>query len=208
MDNPIVTELLFQYSRLKALYQAGKLNRDQFIVEVQKLQAQDAQGFYWAVDAGTGNLLRYEGERWVPYKVTAKSSSSIDQKLISNPGCRKALGVVTLVMPIVTAFIWFAYSSLSPSSEGWDCLTPMILAGLPITLILVQKPLDSILMPIHRIKKAFPKIFLRGAALAIPIVLSIACSQTAGSEYGGLRWATIITILGGYLLLHEPEELK
>lgn len=207
MSNPSFENLQKQYQSLRAQLQSGALSEEQFIDGVQKLNTRDSAGDIWAIDAQSGKFIIYTEDGWVyknPPPVTHQEGTVTDT-LIKNPGCRKTLGVLALGLPIVSAFAWFAYSSLAPGSEGWDCITPLIIGGLPFLLMIFQRPLDVLLRPFQGIRRMTPKLVLRGAALALPFVLGIICSQTAGTEYRGLRLTLVVSMLGAYLLLRDPE---
>lgn len=203
MFNPEFDNLKDNYYTLLAAQQAGEISREQFIDAVQLLNTRDSQGNIWAIEANSGQFMVYTEEGWQyrlpPGEVAPRST------LITNPGCRKAMGVLALTLPLVSALVWFVYSSFMPGSEGWDCLTPLIIGGLPLILLIFQKPLDNLLRPLQAIRTLTPKLVLRGAAFALPVVLGIICSQTAGTEYSGLRFSIIISMLGAYVLLRDPE---
>jgi hypothetical protein len=207
MSNPSFESLVEQYRSLRAQLQSGALSEQQFIEEVQKLNTRDSAGEIWAIDAYSGRFITYTEKGWEfrePPTNPLELESAPDT-LIKNPGCRQALGILALGLPIASAFLWFAYSSLAPGSEGWDCITPLIIGGLPFVLMFFQRPLDAFLRPFQGIRKLAPRLVLRGAALALPFVLGIICSQTAGTEYRGLRLTLVFSMLGAYVLLRDPE---
>jgi hypothetical protein len=209
MANPGFNDLRKQYQKLQTLRESGKISDAQFTEEVGKLATQDKAGNFWAIDSNSGRFMFYTEEGWVFREPPGSRLKTIPEPtFIQNPGCRKALGVAALTLPIISAFVWFAYSSLMPGSEGWDCLTPMIIGGLPLLLLVFQKPLDALLRPFQGIRNLAPRLALRGAAMALPFVLGLICSQTAGTEYSGLRLTLILSMLGAYVLLRDPEEAR
>lgn len=207
MSYPNFDELRQQYQELLSQKKSALLNDEQFIAEVQKLTTQDADGAFWAIEPQSGEFMIYTEQGWVFQQPEQNSNAElkIKQTLIKNPGCRRALGILALTLPFISGLIWFVYSSLAPGSEGWDCLTPLIIIGVPLLLLAFQRPIDSLLKPIQNMRRMAPKLVLRGAALALPFVVGIVCSKTVGTEYQGLRLSLIICMLGAYVLLRDPE---
>ena len=207
MQDQVPAQLSQQYNQLRAQYDARQISQEQFLAEARKLQVQDASGVYWAVDAGSGAMLRYDGSQWMTAQTPTSTPTPSPQSpgSTAKPNTRNLARYTILLVPLISAFIWFAYSSLSPSSEGWDCLTPLIIAGVPAALLVFDKQLSALLQPIQPIRKIPPRIMLIGAAVALPFVLGLICSSTSSSGYGAIRASMLFSMLGAYALLHETE---
>ena len=111
-----------------------------------------------------------------------------------------------MLLSFGAAVVWFAYTSLSPSSEGYDFLTPAVIAGTPLALRFLQKPLDKLLGPLYKLLSALPRPLLVGAALAVPVVLGGIFTRSVGG-YGGLRRSAFVSVIMGYILTRRPEGL-
>jgi hypothetical protein len=113
--------------------------------------------------------------------------------------------ILTALLSFGTALLWFAYSSLSPSSEGSDLLTPLLIAGTPLVLRLLQKHIDKILNPLYELINLVPRPLLVGAAFALPLVLGGIMTRAGGSGYQALRRSTVLSVVSGYILTRRPE---
>lgn len=131
-------------------------------------------------------------------RATAPSSTGRRGGCLASP-------LITLVLSVGAALVWFAYTSLSPSSESFDFLTPMLIAGTPLALRFLQKPLDKLLGPLYRILNALPRPLLVGAAFAVPLVMGGILTRSYGSGYQALRRSTVLSVLCSYLLTRRPE---
>ncbi|MCD6285744.1 MAG: hypothetical protein J7M39_07525 [Anaerolineae bacterium] len=228
---PISLQQLYeQFGRLRAQLQNQQLSHQQFVEAVHQLQAQDQAGNWWTIDPQTGHYLTYTANDWVPATPAASrpapqptrqparpasqapgqihqgSRPELQQQGTSGkPGCL-ASPVVTLLLSVGAAVVWFAYTSLSPSSEGYDFLTPAVIAGTPLALRFLQKPLDKLLGPLYKLLSALPRPLLIGAALAVPVVLGGIFTRSIGG-YGGLRRSAFVSVILGYILTRRPEGL-
>ena len=53
------------YEALRALLEAGRLTREAYLAELQKLVLQDAAGRFWMLGAETGDWHWHDGRQWV-----------------------------------------------------------------------------------------------------------------------------------------------
>lgn len=222
-------QLYEQYGRLRAQLQSRQLSYQQFIDAVRQLQAQDSTGNWWTIDPQTGQYLTYTPNGWVPATPATASTVSqptpqvapraavqqggstpqpsqqlpVQQQPASSPGCLSS-PIVTLLLSVGAALVWFAYTSLSPSSESTDLLTPLIIAGTPMALRFLQKPLDKILSPLYSILNALPRPLLVGAAFAVPIVLGGIFTRGGGAGFQGLRRSAFVSVIFSYVLTRRP----
>jgi hypothetical protein len=113
--------------------------------------------------------------------------------------------MLTSVLSIGTALLWYAYTSLSPSSEGNDLTTPLLIAGTPLLMQVLQKPLDKLMNPLYKLLNLLPRPLLIGAAFAVPLVLGGILTKSYGSGYGALRRSIVISVVSGYILTRRPE---
>ncbi len=161
-----LTQLYERYLQLGAQLQRGEISHEQFVAQAHQLQAQDAAGGWWTIDPLTGSYMTYTAQGWVnatpPPSLSpaqqvhpARADRAPSQGQPSAPsqqasrGLRGCFGspIVTLLLSVGAALVWFAYTSLSPSSESLDLVTPLVIGGTPFSLRLLQKPLDRLLGP-------------------------------------------------------------
>jgi hypothetical protein len=205
-----VSQLDQAYNQLRAQYGKGQLSAQQFVEQVQKLQAQDDAGNWWAIDPQTGEYLRYTGTQWVPAAAPGGPGQSppapkpvrASRASSGQGGCRGCLASPIMVglLSFGTAAVWFAYTSLSPSSEGMDLMTPLAIGGVPFALRLFQKPIDRLLSPIYGLLNKFPRPLLTGVAFALPFAFGYLFTGSGGAGYGALRNSAVVSVLAGYVL--------
>jgi len=225
---PLSLQQLYEnYGRLRAQLQNRQLSHQQFVDAVHGLQAQDQAGNWWTIDPQTGQYLTHTANGWVPatlpatpaatpaasqpvprptaqpVRQTAQATQTQPQRTTRKPGCLSS-PIITMLLSLGAAAVWFAYTSLSPSSEGIDLLTPLVIGGTPLALRFLQKPLDRLLGPLYKLFNALPRPLLVGAALAVPVVLGGIFTRSVGG-YGGLRRSAFVSVILGYILTRRPE---
>ena len=198
------------YNRLLEQYHGGQLSSQGFVEQVQRLQARDDAGNWWTIDPQSGEHLRYTGTQWVPAPAPsgpappsrAPEQARAPQASTGQGGCRGCLASPIMVglLSFGTAAVWFAYTSLSPSSEGMDLMTPLAIGGVPFALRLFQKPIDRLLRPLYALLAKFPRPLLTGVAFALPFAFGYLFTGSGGAGYGALRNSTIVSVLAGYVL--------
>jgi len=117
---------------------------------------------------------------------------------------KKLLGILGLVVPLATAFIWLLYSFLA-RGEARDLLTPLIIGGVPLLLVYFRRPIDKLLLPLQPILRIIPKILRYILSLALPVVLGYILAARTYSGYGIPRLVSLISLVGGYILIRTPE---
>jgi len=122
--------------------------------------------------------------------------------------------ILGIVGGIIMALVWYGYSS--KSGEGPDETTSYAMALLPMALVLLRPVTDRLLMPFQRIRRKIPAMFLAGASLALPFLLSNCffklyadpssgfITQGRKDEYKFMYQTFISSVLGSYVLLRDP----
>jgi hypothetical protein len=208
--------LLQRYQQLRARYDAGQLDAQQLASEVSKLQARDQSGTWWTINPWNGSFLRYDGSRWVPGSPPQLRQQPVKPQpppaggqpavpMQAKAGWLPVVSLMGILLPLFTSFVWFAYTSLSPRSEGWDCLTPLIVGGVPILLVMFQGPIDRLLLPLQPYRRKVPPALLLGLALAVPVIFGCVCSSATYAGYGVLRFASVVGMLSAHILTRNPE---
>jgi hypothetical protein len=205
-----VSQLDQAYNQLRTQHGKGQISAQQFVEQVQRLQAQDDAGNWWAIDPQTGEHLTYTGTQWVPAAAPggpeqsppAPKPARASRASSGQGGCRGCLASPIMVglLSFGTAAVWFAYTSLSPSSEGMDLMTPLAIGGVPFALRLFQKPIDRLLGPLYALLNKFPRPLLTGVAFALPFAFGYLFTGSGGAGYGALRNSTVFSVLAGYVL--------
>lgn len=218
-----LTQLYERYVQLGAQLQRGEISHDQFVAQAHQLQAQDATGGWWTIDPLTGSYMTYTAQGWVNATPPPSSSPAqqgpparVDSAPSQGPpsapprqssgGLRGCFGspIMTLLLSVGAALVWFAYTSLSPRSESLDLVTPLVIGGTPFLLRLLQKPLDRLLGPLYKLLNLLPRPLLVGAALAVPLVVGGILTNSEGSGYGGLQRSAFTSVVLSYVLTRRP----
>ncbi|MGQ9503166.1 MAG: LysM peptidoglycan-binding domain-containing protein [Anaerolineae bacterium] len=85
-------ELLERYKQLRADFDAGKIDEEEFQEEIEGLQIRDEQGYYWTIGAQSGKWYRYNGVEWVqetPLPMTKHQGRGIPETVSRLPGLRE-----------------------------------------------------------------------------------------------------------------------
>ena len=117
---------------------------------------------------------------------------------------KKLLGILGLVVPLATAMVWLIYSLLA-RGEKRDLLTPLIIAGIPLLFVYFRRPIDRILLPLQPLLRIIPRLLRYSLALALPLVLAYVIAAQTYSGYGVSRLVSLISLVGGYVLIRTPE---
>ncbi|MDD1684371.1 MAG: hypothetical protein LUQ19_00620 [Methanoregula sp.] len=107
---------------------------------------------------------------------------------------------------IVLAVIWSLYAGIRGMSEGFDLVTPLILIGLPIALVLFRKEFDDLLMPLQPARLRVPKLLLLGMGIVVPFLTAFILYNIFSVEnYPLVQWNVLIGPLVSYAVMHDPE---
>ena len=116
-----------------------------------------------------------------------------------------AAPVLVLIPSLLCGSLWFLYTFIGvfkyEGIRGIDCLTPLIVGGLPVLFWLLKKPLDRLLMPLKPVIQAVPKPLRLGVCLAIPVFLGCGCSMLSPSGYLALSVSALVSVVTAGLLM-------
>jgi hypothetical protein len=209
-----------RYQQLRAMREAGQLSPQQFMAELQKLRWQDGSRAWWTINP-QGVLLRYDGQQWVPAQPPQPAPMSLNpapaasfrpvqappkpRTAKSGRSLKKFAPMLAVVPSLVCGGLWFLYTLIgaykSGSIWGIDCITPLIVGGLPLLFWVLKKPIDKLLLPLKPIVQRVPKPVRLGIALAVPLLLSCGCSTLASSGYLALNVSTFVSVMIAAVLL-------
>jgi hypothetical protein len=103
------------------------------------------------------------------------------------------------------AVIWILYTGVPSSSEGFDFLSPLLMIGMPIVLVLFRNQIDSLLNPIQPFRKKLSPMFLVGISIAAPFLTAVILFNILGiSEYSLIHWNLIIGTFLAYAISRDP----
>jgi len=212
-----------RYQQLHAKREAGQVSQQQFMAEVQKLRWQDGSRVWWKINP-EGDFLRFEGQQWVPAQppqiipnpppVPANAPAASPRPIQAPPktsttksgfSSKKFTPILAIVPSLVCGGAWFLYTFMgvftSGSIWGIDCLTPLIVVGLPLLFWLFKKPLDKLFLPLKPGIQRVPKPLRLGIALAVPLLLSCGCSTLIPSGYLALNASSFVSVMTAAVLL-------
>jgi hypothetical protein len=218
--NEIFNQFHQKYQQLRAKQETGQLSPQQFITEVQKLRWQDGSQFWWTINP-EGVFLRFDGQQWMPAqppqpapmppnRVPAASPRPIqaspkDRTAKSGRPMRKFVPILAVIPSLVCGGLWFLYTFIgvfkSESIWGIDCITPLIVGGLPLLFWVLRKPIDKLLLPLKPIIQRVPKFLRLGIALAVPLLLGCGCSTLTSSGYLALNVSSFISVMTAGVLM-------
>lgn len=114
--------------------------------------------------------------------------------------------IFSILGGVVLAVIWSLYAGINGMSEGFDLVTPLVLIGLPIGLVLFRREFDDLLMPLQPARQRVPKLLLLGLGLAVPFLTAfILYNLLSVDEYPLVQWNVLIGPLVSYAVMHDPE---
>ncbi len=124
---------------------------------------------------------------------------------MNSPTFKRYGPVIALAPSLVCGLGWFLYSAIglfkSEGIAGVDCITPLIIVGLPLLILALKKPLDKLLLPVKPFITSFPKPLRLGVTIALPVLLSCGCSALTPSGYWALYVAAFVGVVTASLLL-------
>ena len=112
------------YEALRALLEAGRLTREAYLAELQKLILQDAAGSFWMLGAETGDWYWHDGRRWV-----RRDPPAIDPPA-APPAPQAAKGPVVQARSSGLPLLWLAAAFLIVVLTGGFVLGSLAVASL------------------------------------------------------------------------------
>ena len=130
-----------------------------------------------------------------PKPRTAKSGNSL----------RTFAPIMAIIPSLLCGSLWFLYTFIgvfkSEGMAGIDCVTPLIVGGLPVLFWALKKPIDKLLLPLKPVIQRVPKPLRLGITLAVPLLLGCGCSALTPSGYLGLNVSSFVGVMTASVLL-------
>lgn len=102
----------------------------------------------------------------------------------------------------VGAALWHYWAKMSVP----DPVTPKIILALPLLFIFLRKPIDLLLAPLEIVKSRIPRLFLIGAGLATPyLVTNYFYNKLHISNYPLAQYSILWGTLLSYVIMRIPE---
>lgn len=118
---------------------------------------------------------------------------------------RKWWDLFSILFGITLAILWLIYSSLNPSSEGWDLITPLLMVAIPVILVSFRKPIDEILMPLQPHRAKLPHLLLLGLGLCVPFLIAFLLYNLIHvKEYSLIRFTMVVGTFVAYAITRDP----
>lgn len=224
---------------LNDLRAMGTITPEEYDKRVSELRFQDRAGRWWQPNPAGDGWILWDGVRWqsaVPPSEPAPRtplppSSQAQQPASPQPATSGRMDVKTFLaisrtVPkeqrpkrwweifsvlggVGVALVWFLYSGLPSSSEGWDVLTLLFMVGLPVAFILFRQPLDDLLMPLQPARQRLPRHLLFGIGLGIPFLTAFLLYNVFSvSNYPLIQANVLVGTCASYATIREPVLAK
>jgi hypothetical protein len=118
---------------------------------------------------------------------------------------RKWWDLFSILTGVALAAVWFVYTFLSPRSEGWDFITPVLMIAIPVFLVSFRKPIDELLMPLQPHRAKLPHLLLLGLGICIPFLTAwILLNLLNVREYSLIRVTMVAGTCMAYAVTRDP----
>jgi hypothetical protein len=112
-----------------------------------------------------------------------------------------------LILAVVLIFLGLFTTTnfIFTQREGLDIITPILMAGIPMVLVLFRPETDKMLLPFQSLRRSMPRGILVGIGVALPFLIAFFLYYVAGlSMYPLLRANVLVGTLASYALLRNP----
>lgn len=230
-------EVESRYQALALQARDGRISRDEFVRQVNDLAIQDGSGRWWQPDPQQGGWIFWDGVQWrpgTPPAAPARPSPPSTNRRSSPPSAdghgqwmdigtfrqisrdlpwkerpQRWWDLFSILGGVAGAGVWFVYSSIAASTEGFDLLTPVVMIGLPVVLVLYRRQIDQFLIPLQPYRRRVPRNVLTGMSLVIPFLTAFLLYNLFGlSNYPLITWNILIGTVASYALVREPVLAK
>jgi hypothetical protein len=219
-----------QYVVLRGQRDAGQLAEAAFRQRVADLVVIDANGVCWQLDpdavqwqvsrraapAAAGavrgaptHALPRGGDAPTPARAPSRAPSRAQpatpaQPVATGTGWGQRLwDVFSVVGSTAMSAVWYWYSSLADTRGDIKTCSAMII--LPVALILLRKPLESLLRPLEPVRSKIPPMVLAGCGVAIPFLVANYLYSTGQTQFPYMFKTYVYSTLITYVVLRSPS---
>jgi len=181
------------YSILRQQRDAGQLPDDHFRAAVAQLAVADEQGNWWMLDA--------DSAQWVPYAAPAAPAPGPEQK---KRGLKQGTwDIISVVGNAVLSAGWFLYSGMAETKP--DYLTCGAMLVLPISFVVLRKPIDMMLRGIQPFRSKIPPMVLAGCCVAVPYLISNYLFAFGVRQFPFMFLSYTLSALASLVLMRQPS---
>jgi hypothetical protein len=179
-----------QYSILRQQRDAGQMPEEHFRAAVAQLAVADEQGNWWMLDA--------DSAQWVPY---AAPTPEPEQK---KRGLKQSTwDIISVVGNAVLSAGWFLYSGMAETKP--DYLTCGAMLVLPISFVVLRKPIDMMLRGIQPFRSKIPPMVLAGCCVAVPYLISNYLFAFGVRQFPFMFLSYTLSALASLVLMRQPS---
>lgn len=220
-----------KFAELREGYRQGRLTDAQFRSAVDQLRFRDRSGSWWAFDPRTGGWLFWNGTTWIPAYTGQAASAPLSSAPVTGPDPRTAdkklmdidtfrqMGrsipwhkrpqkwwdLLSILGGITAAVIWFIYGGIRGQSEGFDFISPVLMIGIPVFLVMYRPQIDDILIPLLPHRRKVPKLLLIGLGIAVPFLTAwMLYNIFIIRNYPLMHYNMLIGTFAAYAITREP----
>jgi hypothetical protein len=194
-----------QYASFRMQVDAGRMSPADFEAAVGQLKVQDQAGAWWQMSPG-GEWLTWNGTAWAAAGAPAETAPATEHAPLPVPGRGNQMfwDVISVLGSSAMAAAWYWYSSLDKSLNQPDVKSTAAMVVLPILLIVLRKPIDRLLEPLQKVRRAIPRMVLVGVGIAIPFLVTNYLYSRGVSNYPLMLKTYLISTLLSYVVLRTP----
>jgi len=184
------------YSILRQQRDSGQLPEDHFRAAVAQLAVADEQGNWWMLDA--------ESAQWTPYAAPAAPAASTPVPEEKKRGLKQSTwDIISVVGNAVLSAGWFLYSGMAETKP--DYLTCGAMLVLPISFVVLRKPIDRMLLSIQPFRSKIPPMVLAGCCVAVPYLISNYLFAFGVRQFPFMFLSYTLSALASLVLMRQPS---
>jgi len=113
--------------------------------------------------------------------------------------------LLSILGGVAAAAIWFLYGSIRSGMEGFDIISPILMIGIPVVMVMYRQQLDDLLMPLQPHRKKVSKLVLIGLGIAVPFLTAwILYNIFVIRNYPLMQYNMVVGTFAAYAITREP----
>jgi len=183
-----------QYAFLRQQRDAGQLPEEHFRAAVAQLVVCDQAGSYWMLDPYSA--------QWLPYAAPAPPVAPEPEP--SKRGLsQQTWDIISVVGNAALSAGWFLYSGMAETKP--DYLTCGAMLVLPISFVVLRKPIDSMLRSIQPFRSKIPPMVLAGCCVAVPYLISNYLFAFGVRQFPFMFCSYVLSTVASVILMRQPS---